>query len=187
MRAHHLIAECVSLSEYKAWLKYRKSVIMCVRAYVRACVRACMRACLHMYSPPSVYGWIGANCTFLGLSHIFFGVSCATAMFFIDSSCGNSNTSSALGKRALAFLSIGYYVTVIHMDHVNIFILPTYYFMWPSTRMLEWFLDTIFPAENVCGLFFAAVRRLSIFHALVVDGVAVCVYEMPWRRSPCLL
>ena len=62
--------------------------------------------CLHMYSPPRDYVCIGANRTFLSLSHFFFGVMCATAMFSVVVSYGDSGTFSALGKKAGFSLSV---------------------------------------------------------------------------------
>ena len=53
------------------------------------------------YSSLRDYGWRETN--FLGLSHFFFGVSCAIAVF---SAAFSSGTSLPLGKNAVFSLSV---------------------------------------------------------------------------------
>ena len=89
---------------------------------------------------------------FFKLITFFFGVMCATAMFSVVVSCGDSGTFSALGKKAGFSLSVDRATLWPFMWIVNLFF-PAYHFVWSDVRMLEWFSNAVFPDENVCGLF----------------------------------
>ena len=79
----------------------------CVHACVCACLRACVYACVSPHVLPSESLWMNRReLYFLWFITYFLWCIVRHSHVFIDSSCGNSNTSSALDKKAGFSLSV---------------------------------------------------------------------------------